>query len=107
MTTNLLPRQAPDGHAQEVVVVGETGSSSRAVFTLILVLLDDVLGLASGLRLGHLGEGPELLLAELGYDIDLATVGDDELFVDDHLHEASLVVQLVKLGLQLVREEVL
>ena len=48
-----------------------------------------------------------MLLAELGHDIDLATVGDDELFVDDHLHEASLVVQLVKLGLQLVREEVL
>jgi hypothetical protein len=66
-----------------------------------------VLVLPRCLCLRHLGERPEVLLAQFGDEVCLLAVRDYELFVDDHLHEARLVRQLLELQLEFAGEEVL
>ena len=112
--TYLLLRQAPDSHTQQVVKVRDgrcrlaaTATGLVVVLVVTVLFLDDVLGLATCFGFSHLGERPEVLLAELSHDVCLASVRDNELSVDDHLHEARLIVQLVKLRLELIGEEVL
>ena len=96
-TAHLLRRKAVERHAEEVVEIA-VGSSIIVASTIVVRVRSDV-------GLSGLGEGTEVLLAELSDDDGAFAVGNDELLRDDHLDEASLVREAVVCGRELVDEE--
>ena len=95
MTTHLLPRQTPDCHSEQVVVI------ARLAF---ILLFHDVLVLASLLCLLGLRERLEFELAKFIFEHILLLVRNHELLVDNHLDETRLVGHPVELPRQLVGE---
>jgi len=47
------------------------------------------------------------MIAQVGHDVGLLPIGDDKLFINDHLHETRLVREFLQGSLQLIREVIL
>ncbi len=94
-----LHRQVPDGHAQQVVVARlSLLDRFRIAFLVIVVFGIALLGLAAGrlflLLLGVILELIEAHVLQLLEEIDLLTIVDHDLLLDNAENETDLVVEL-------------
>jgi hypothetical protein len=103
--THLLAGERVDGHAEQVVKVrvGAVAALEEGHLVLRAVVVD----VGGDGALGLLGEGAELVLAQLRHNLAALAVRHDELALDDHLHEARLVREALVHRLELLDEEVL